>query len=68
MASGLTCVVPAIGGSTEFVPQKYQYHSIPEATEIVTKILVANKTNKVSKTLESLNTSNRASTIQIHIW
>ena len=65
MASGLTSVVPAVGGSTEFVPREYQYHSIREAAEIVTKILAANKKDKITKALESLNVSKLVSKFSI---
>jgi glycosyltransferase involved in cell wall biosynthesis len=35
MASGLIPIVPAIGGSSEFVPSEYQYHTIQEAADMI---------------------------------
>jgi glycosyltransferase involved in cell wall biosynthesis len=35
MAAGLVPAVPAIGGPTEFVPQKYQFRSLEEAAGII---------------------------------
>jgi glycosyltransferase involved in cell wall biosynthesis len=43
MASGLIPIVPAVGGSTEFVPSEYQYQSIQEAADIISNVL--NETN-----------------------
>ena len=43
MASGLIPIVPTIGGSSEFVPSEYQYHSIQQAADIIANIL--NETN-----------------------
>ncbi|PWU82253.1 MAG: hypothetical protein DLM72_02815 [Candidatus Nitrosopolaris wilkensis] len=43
MASGLIPVVPASGGSIEFVPSEYQYHNIQEAADIVSKLLIQSK-------------------------
>ena len=39
MAAGLITVVPKEGGTSEFVPQQYQYDTIKRAAEIITHIL-----------------------------
>jgi hypothetical protein len=39
MASGLIPIVPTIGGSSEFVPSEYQYHTIQQAADIISNIL-----------------------------
>jgi glycosyltransferase involved in cell wall biosynthesis len=39
MASGLIPIVPMIGGSSEFVPSEYQYHTIQQAADIIANIL-----------------------------
>ena len=39
MASGLVPIVPTIGGSSEFVPSEYQYHTIQQAADIIANIL-----------------------------
>jgi glycosyltransferase involved in cell wall biosynthesis len=39
MASGLIPIVPTIGGSSEFVPSEYQYHTIQQAADIIANIL-----------------------------
>lgn len=35
MAAGLIPIIPDIGGPTEFVPQKYHFHTLDEAAEII---------------------------------
>jgi glycosyltransferase involved in cell wall biosynthesis len=35
MSAGLIPVVPDVGGHTEFVPRKYHFHNIEEASEII---------------------------------
>ena len=39
MSAGLIPVVPSIGGQTEFVPTKYQYDSLEQASQIVASAL-----------------------------
>lgn len=39
MAAGLIPVVPAVGGCTEIVPPKYQYHGIEDAADCITKFI-----------------------------
>jgi glycosyltransferase involved in cell wall biosynthesis len=39
ISAGLIPTTPNVGGNTEFVPSKYQYQSIEQATEIITKII-----------------------------
>ena len=35
MAAGLVPIVPDVGGPTEFVPKKYQFHTFEEAVKII---------------------------------
>jgi glycosyltransferase involved in cell wall biosynthesis len=39
MASGLIPIVSTIGGSSEFVPSEYQYHTIQQAADMIANIL-----------------------------
>ncbi|MGA9150618.1 MAG: glycosyltransferase [Candidatus Nitrosopolaris sp.] len=39
MTSGLVPIVPTIGGSSEFVPSEYQYHTIQQAADMIANIL-----------------------------
>jgi glycosyltransferase involved in cell wall biosynthesis len=39
MASGLIPIVPTIGGSSEFVPSEYQYHTIQQAADMIANML-----------------------------
>jgi glycosyltransferase involved in cell wall biosynthesis len=39
MAAGLIPVVPDCGGPAEFVPKRYQYHTLANAAEIVEKYI-----------------------------
>jgi glycosyltransferase involved in cell wall biosynthesis len=39
MASGLIPIVPTVGGSSEFVPSEYQYHTIQQAADIISNVL-----------------------------
>ena len=52
MAAGLIPVVPNDSGPAEFIPQEYQYNSIEQAAEIITRIL-----NNFSEA-EQMRTSN----------
>jgi alpha-1,2-mannosyltransferase len=56
MASGLIPIVPAVGGSTEFVPSEYQYHTIQQAADIIANIL--NEINDDNALLRSDKISN----------
>ncbi|MGB8937646.1 MAG: glycosyltransferase, partial [Candidatus Nitrosopolaris sp.] len=69
MASGLIPIVPAVGGSTEFVPSEYQYHSIREASDIISNILNKINDDKYINTVErSLEISNRVSIFSIQSY
>jgi alpha-1,2-mannosyltransferase len=69
MASGLIPIVPAIGGSTEFVPSEYQYHSIQEAAIIISHVLNETNDYKYFNTLtRSLEISNRVSKFSIQSY
>lgn len=52
MSAGLVPVVPDVGGPSEFVPKKYQFHSIEQASDIVRASLEA--TNKERLLLSDL--------------
>ena len=41
MAAGLIPVVPHVGGNSEFVPQKYHYGKLEEASEIIRNALLS---------------------------
>ena len=56
-------IVPTIGGSTEFVPSEYQYHSIQEAADIISNIL--NHDEYFSAVVRSLEISKRVSMFSI---
>jgi hypothetical protein len=54
LATGLNPVVTSVGYSTGFVPSRYQFHTIGEAVEIITKTMLRfeddnNRTNSISK-------------------
>lgn len=54
LATGLNPVVTSVGYSTGFVPSRYQFHSIEEAVENITKTMLRlgddnNRTNSISK-------------------
>ncbi len=40
MSAGLVPVVPDIGGQTEFVPSKYQFHTLEQAAQIMSSHLI----------------------------
>lgn len=48
MAAGLMPVVPDCGGQTEFVPRRFQYHTIADAVAIVEKCIGASKSERCS--------------------
>jgi glycosyltransferase involved in cell wall biosynthesis len=35
MSAGLVPIVPDVGGQTEFVPSKYQFHTVEDAAQII---------------------------------
>lgn len=47
MSAGLIPVVPAIGGHTEFVPLKYQFHSFHEALESIAAAMEASLSERI---------------------
>lgn len=46
MSAGLIAVVPDIGGHTEFVPRKYQYHTIGEGVEAIADGMQASESER----------------------
>lgn len=60
MSAGLIPVVPAIGGHTEFVPQKYQFRTFGEAVEAVAIALDAPASERVeiSHSTQKYSTAN----------
>jgi glycosyltransferase involved in cell wall biosynthesis len=47
MSAGLIPVTPDTGGNTEFVSKKYQFHSLREATRIISSALQASQNERV---------------------
>jgi glycosyltransferase involved in cell wall biosynthesis len=47
MSAGLIPVVPAIGGHTEFVPSKYQFHTFQEALESIAVAMDASFSERI---------------------
>ena len=66
MASGLIPIVPTIGGSSEFVPSGYQYHSIQQAAGIIANIL--NETNDDNVLVRRDKISNMVSKFSIQSY
>ena len=65
MAAGLIPVVPHVGGNSEFVPQKYHYGKLEEASEIISNALLScfNRTynsNIGNKTTASSTIANKS--------
>jgi glycosyltransferase involved in cell wall biosynthesis len=60
MSAGLIPVVPDIGGYTEFVPKKYQFHTLGEAVEAVSEAMQAahSEREKLSESVERFSVSN----------
>ncbi|HEX7032596.1 MAG TPA: glycosyltransferase family 4 protein, partial [Nitrososphaera sp.] len=60
MSAGLVPVVPDIGGHTEFVPAKYQFHTFGEGLEAVARALDAPMSERVqmSHYMQKYSTSN----------
>jgi glycosyltransferase involved in cell wall biosynthesis len=48
MSAGLIPVVTDEGGQTEFVPKKYQYHTIKQAADIISSALNVTYSERVS--------------------
>jgi glycosyltransferase involved in cell wall biosynthesis len=68
MASGLLPIVPTIGGSSEFVPSEYQYHSIQQAADIISNVLNEINDDKYNTLVTSLDISNRVSLFSIQSY
>jgi hypothetical protein len=47
MSSGIIPVVPDIGGHTEFVPARYQFHTYGEGVQAVTAALAAPASERI---------------------
>jgi glycosyltransferase involved in cell wall biosynthesis len=60
MSAGLIPVVPAIGGHTEFVPKKYQFHTFGQAVEAVATALDAPASERIqiSHSTQKYSTAN----------
>jgi glycosyltransferase involved in cell wall biosynthesis len=60
MAAGLVPVVPTIGGPTEFVPRRFQFHSLDEAACIVSSAfnLSARERRQISDSVLKFSASN----------
>jgi glycosyltransferase involved in cell wall biosynthesis len=66
MSAGLIPVVPDIGGYTEFVPKKYQFHTLGEAVEVVAEAMQAahSEREKLSESVEQFSVSNYIQSFQ----
>ena len=60
MSAGLVPVVPDTGGHTEFVPRKYQFHTLGEAAEVVATALDAPASERASMShaMQKFSTAN----------
>jgi len=60
MSAGLIPVVPDIGGHTEFVPSKYQFHTFREGIEVITFALDVphSERNLISNSVRKFSISN----------
>lgn len=60
MSAGLIPVVPDIGGHAEFVPAKYQFHTLEEAAEVVATALdvPASERVRISHSTQPYSTAN----------
>jgi glycosyltransferase involved in cell wall biosynthesis len=47
MSAGLIPIVPDIGGQTEFVPSKFQFHTFGEAMQIISSALNADDSERI---------------------
>jgi alpha-1,2-mannosyltransferase len=47
MSAGLIAVVPDIGGHTEFVPRKYQFHTLGEGVEAIVEGMLASESERI---------------------
>jgi glycosyltransferase involved in cell wall biosynthesis len=61
MAAGLVPVVPHIGGNSEFVPEKYHYSKLEQASEIIRNVLFSSSFN--DDTFNNNITRNKTTTI-----
>ncbi|MDQ4074379.1 MAG: glycosyltransferase, partial [Thermoproteota archaeon] len=66
MSAGLVPVVPDIGGQTEFVPTKYQFHSLEQATEIISSAFDVDYSvrKNISNSVQRFSVSNYKSALQ----
>ena len=66
MSAGLIPVVPDIGGHTEFVPSKYQYHTFGGAVEAIAKAIEApySERNQLSGSVRKFSVSNYIQSFQ----
>ena len=60
MSAGLIPVVPDIGGHTEFVPSKYQFHTFGEGIEVIASALEVpdSERNLISNSVRKFSISN----------
>jgi glycosyltransferase involved in cell wall biosynthesis len=66
MSAGLIPVVPDIGGYTEFVPSKYQYHTFGGAVEAISNAIEApySERNQLSESMRKFSVSNYIQSFQ----
>jgi glycosyltransferase involved in cell wall biosynthesis len=60
MSAGLIPIVPDVGGQTEFVPPKYHYHTLEDASQVVSLALSALNLERksVSSSIKQFSASN----------
>jgi hypothetical protein len=60
MSAGLVPIVADKGGQTEFVPKKYQYHTLEQASQIISLSLNVSYSERllISKSVQKFSTSN----------
>ncbi len=60
MSAGVIPVIPCIGGSTEFVPKEYHFHTFGEAAELISSALdkPQSERNRISRLVRKFSISN----------
>jgi hypothetical protein len=66
MSAGLVPIVPDMGGQTEFVPEKYQFHSLEQAAEIISSAfdMAYSERKGISDSVQRFSISNYKNSFQ----
>jgi glycosyltransferase involved in cell wall biosynthesis len=66
MSAGVIPVIPSIGGSTEFVPKEYHFHTFGEAVELISSALdkPQSERNRISRLVHKFSIANYARNIR----